>query len=558
VSLADEETTSARVDMNEASTEGAGSASPQTPAADAGGPPPIDAERLAVALDVIDLAFERSELELAGRRVASHREAYGRYRAALIPDSLPPAIRFDPWLPGIGRRPRRSGVRELTLPEATRPADLEELAFATIPQLAALIRSRQVSCVELAQLSIERLRRLDAALHCVITLTEQRAITMAQGLDEELAAGRWRGPLHGIPWGAKDLLAVRGHPTTWGTPPFADQVIDEDATVVRRLDAAGAVLIAKLSLGELAWGDVWTGGRTNNPWDPNEGSSGSSAGSAAAVAAGGVPFAIGSETLGSILSPSRICGVTGLRPTFGRVSRHGAMALAWTMDKLGPIARSAEDTALVLVAIAGADGLDETARDVPFELPAPVDPKGWRVGVVEAAFDHEPETRPALDSLRSMGAELVPVTLPKALVDDFWLILEAEAATSFDELTRDGRIRSMVRQEDEAWPNVFRAGRLIPAVEYLRANRIRRRLMIELDDLLQDLDLLVHPTDEDSTLSLENLTGHPAIALPWGTRPNGAPNSIAFAGHLDREDDLVAFAMAWQARTDDHRHHPDL
>jgi Asp-tRNA(Asn)/Glu-tRNA(Gln) amidotransferase A subunit family amidase len=493
-----------------------------------------------------------------GRRAAVHREAYARYRGVAVPADLPPALRFEPRIPGVVGRPRRVAPGTVTLPEASRPESLDDLLFASIGELAALIRSGQVSCVELATLALERLRQVDPILHCVVTFTEERALAQARILDDELAAGHWRGALHGIPWGAKDLLAVRGYPTTWGTPVFAEQLVDLDATVVQRLDAAGAVLVAKLSLGELAWGDVWTGGRTNNPWDPSEGSSGSSAGSAAAVAAAGVPFAIGSETLGSILSPSRICGVTGFRPTFGRVSRHGAMALSWSMDKLGPMCRSASDAALVLAAIAGPDGRDDSVTGPPFEVPAEAALDGWRIGVVEAAFEKEPGLLAAVEELRSFGCELVPIALPPALVDDFWIILEAEAATAFDDLTRDGGVGRMVRQEDEAWPNVFRAARLIPAVEYLRANRIRRGLMLELDARIRDVDLLVHPPEDDSSLSLENLTGHPAIALPWGRRANGAPDSIALAGHLDRDGDVLAFATAWQSRTDHHRRHPSL
>ncbi len=522
------------------------------------GPEPIAPDRLRTALDVVDLEFADDELALMGRRVAAHRVGYGRYRAVPVPWDLAPALRFEPRIPGVVGRPGRVGAGQVSLPEAKRPESLDELAFASIPELASLVRSRAVSCVELATLALERLRRLDPLLHCVVTLTPERALTQAQGLDAELAAGRWRGPLHGIPWGAKDLLAVRGYPTTWGTPPFADQVLDADAAVVERLDAAGAVLVAKLSLGELAWGDVWTGGRTNNPWDLSEGSSGSSAGSAAAVAAGGVPFAIGSETLGSIMSPSQVCGVTGLRPTFGRVSRRGAMPLAWSMDKLGPLCRSAQDAAIVFEAVVGPDVRDETIVAAPFAFPARVDPRGWRIGVVEAAFAKHDQLRPALDELRSFGCELVPVSLPTALVDDVWVILDAEAATSFDDLTRDGRVRQMVRQEDEAWPNVFRAARLIPAVEYLRANRVRRGLMLELDRTMRDLDLLVHPSDEDATMTVENLAGHPAIALPWGSRANGAPDGIALAAHLDREQDLLGFAIAWQSRTDHHARHPTI
>jgi Asp-tRNA(Asn)/Glu-tRNA(Gln) amidotransferase A subunit family amidase len=516
----------------------------------------MERDDVRAALDVEALTFDDEAVELMRRRVAAHRETYERLRAIPVAGPLPPALTFDPWIPGVqGRRPR-TGAGTLELPVAARSGTLDDLAFASLPELAALVRSRQVSCVELASLALDRLRAVDPVLRCVVTFTEERAIAQARTLDAELARGHWRGPLHGIPWGAKDLLTVEGYETTWGTPPLRGQRLMGDATVVRRLDDAGAILVAKLSLGELAWGDVWTGGKTMNPWDPGEGSSGSSAGSAAAVAAGAVPFAIGSETLGSITSPARICGITGLRPTFGRVPRTGAMALAWTMDKLGPMARSAEDCAIVFETIAGSDGLDETVRDRPASFPERVEPAGWRIGVVEAAFEHEPHLRGALDELRGLGCELLPVELPPVVLDDLWLIGEAEAAAAFDELTRDGRLGEMVRQEDESWPNVLRAARLIPAVEYLRANRIRRALMLETDVRLRDVDLIVHPTDDDGTLALENLTGHPAVAVPWGTRPNGAPDSVTLAGHLDNETDLLAFAIAWQTATGIHLRRP--
>ncbi len=520
-------------------------------------PAPVDPAALGAALGVIGLSFGEDELALMGRRAATHRETYAQLREIAVPDDRAPALRFDPWITGVTGRPARVPAGRVTLPDQpARPTPPGDLAYASIPELASLIRARAVSCVEVARHAIDRLRLVDPVLRCVVTLTEARAMAQAQALDEELAGGRWRGPLHGIPWGAKDLLAVAGYPTTWGTPPFAAQRIDEDATVVRRLDGAGAVLVAKLSMGELAWGDVWSGGRTVNPWDPSEGSSGSSAGSAAAVAAGAVPFAIGSETLGSITSPSRICGITGLRPTFGRVSRHGAMALAWSMDKLGPMARSAEDCAIVFEAIAGADGLDETVRDGEARFPAATDPAGWRIGIVEAAFDHEPHLRGAIDELASFGCEGIPIELPPVPRDDLWLIGEAESAAAFDDFLRAGFAAGMVRQEDEAWPNFLRASRLIPAVEYIRANRIRRGLMLAADEALRPVDLVLHPTEDDATLALENLTGHPAIALPWGSRPNGAPDSVTLAGHLDRDTDLAAFAIAWQARTRHHRGRP--
>jgi Asp-tRNA(Asn)/Glu-tRNA(Gln) amidotransferase A subunit family amidase len=523
---------------------------------------PIPADELRAALKVIGLEFSDDELELMGRRAAIQRHAYERSREAQVPWDLAPSLRFDPRIRGVARRPSRVQPGRPAIPEPApaRPPDLDALAYASIAELAALIRSRSVSCLELAQASLDRLRRLDPALVCVVTYLDERALRQAAQLDRELDEGRWRGPLHGIPWGAKDLLSVRGAPTTWGSPPFADQFIDEDATVVERLDAAGAVLVAKLSLGELAMDDVWTGGRTRNPWDPSEGSSGSSAGSAAATAAGAVAFAIGSETLGSIISPCAVCGCTGLRPSFGRVSRHGAMPLAWSMDKLGPICRSAADAAIIFEAIVGPDGHDETVAHVPFAYPAALDVSAWRVGVDERAFDRHPELRPGLQELIGLGARTVAIELPETPVSHWLPILEAEAASAFDDLTRDGRVRSMVRQDADAWPTAFRAARLIPAVEWLRLDRRRRALMLETAAVLDeaDVDLVVHPTRDDLLVTLENLVGYPAVALPWGRRANGAPDSLTIMGRLDGEADLLAFAMAWQERTEHHRRHPAL
>jgi Asp-tRNA(Asn)/Glu-tRNA(Gln) amidotransferase A subunit family amidase len=534
-------------------------------------PEPIEPDQLRSALDAIGLAFDDAHLEQMGRKAAAQRATLERLRGATIGADLAPAFQFDPWIDGVVGRPPRmtpSGAPP-SPPEVERPDDLDDLAFASIPEQSALIRERRVSCVELATLAMDRLRRVDPILRCVVTLTAERALAQAAALDDELAAGQWRGPLHGIPWGAKDLLAVAGHPTTWGTPPFAGQRFDRDAAVVRRLDAAGAVLVAKLSLGELAWGDVWTGGRTVNPWDPAEGSSGSSAGSAAAVAAGAVPFAIGSETLGSITSPARICGVTGLRPTFGRVSRDGAMPLSWTMDKLGPMARSAEDCALVFEAIRGRDPRDPATVDAPFPYRPDLDVTKLRVGYLARAFEEDYRNREAdretLDRLRSLGVALRPLDLPADLpVDAILTMLSVEAATAFDALTRTGGIDGMVRQTKDAWPHVFRAARFVPAVEYLQASRARTLLARRTAEALQDVDVFVAPSYGGNVLGLTNLTGHPCVCVPNAFHPvegqahRRSPGSITFVGGLYQDAEALALAAAYQQATDFHRRRPPL
>jgi len=375
-----------------------------------------------------------------------------------------------------------------------------------------------------------------------------------------------------VPWGAKDLLAVRGYPTTWGAAPFQDQVIDRDATVVSRLDEAGAVLVAKLSLGALAWGDVWFGGTTRNPWNLEQGSSGSSAGPAAATAAGLVGFSIGSETWGSIVSPSTRCGVTGLRPTFGAVSRHGAMTLSWSMDKLGPMCRSVEDCALVFNAIRGADGLDPTAVDRPFPWHPGIDPRRLRVGFVQSLFetvpkdDENPERAreehaldlEALEVLRSIGIRPAPVALPDLPVSALSFILSAEAAAAFDELTRSGRDDELVRQIEEAWPNEFRIARTIPAVEYLQANRVRTLLMRDMARIFDEVDVYVSPSFGGDNLLLTNLTGHPAVVVPNGFPSDGSPASLTFTGRLHGEAEVLAVAMAYQEATGHHLPRPPI
>jgi Asp-tRNA(Asn)/Glu-tRNA(Gln) amidotransferase A subunit family amidase len=527
-----------------------------SPKADA---PRLSTEMIANAGRVIGLDFTSSELALMQTGVLENLAAFERLQRIPIDNAVAPALVFSPLLPGMQVRPSRIAPAEIALPEATRPADLEELAYADIPTLASLIRSRAVTSTELVQMYLARLKRLDSQLLCVVHLTEARALAQAQQRDREIAEGRWRGMLHGIPWGAKDLLAVRGTPTTWGSKIYEKRTIDLDATVVERLDEAGAVLIAKLSLGEIAYGDLWYRGRTRNPWKTSEGSSGSSAGAAAATAAGCVAFAIGSETLGSIVSPSAACGASGLRPTFGRVSRHGAMALSWSMDKLGPLCRSAHDAAIVLAAIHGPDGRDGSVHAFPYDVPPDVDVRGWKVGYVKAAFDQSPSDAHVLKELETLGVELVPIELPRTFSpSDLLTILTSEAAAAFDEFTRSGADDQMVWQAEEAWPNTFRATRLVPAVEYIRANRLRTQLMQSMATVMQSVDLYVHPSLGGQSLTITNLTGHPTVALPSGFREDGTPMSISFTGQLFQEGELLALAQAWQRATGYHLRHPRL
>ncbi len=540
--------------------------------------PKVTKKMIAQASWVSGVEFTPEERELMLDGVNSLVESYATNREVALDNSVAPAIHFAP-ISGPGdaapKPARLTDGAPIQLPE-----DDEDLAFAPVSRLAGLLRGGRVSSVELTELYLDRLERYDPQLECVITLTRELALEQAEKADREIAAGRWRGPLHGIPWGAKDLLSVPGYPTTWGAAPYIDQTIDETATVVRRLEEAGAVLVAKLTLGALAWGDVWYGGTTKNPWNLEQGSSGSSAGSASATAAGLVGFAIGTETWGSIVSPCTRCGVTGLRPTFGRVSRHGAMALSWTMDKIGPIARSVEDCALVFDAIQGADGLDPTAIDGPLHWPFGRDLQTLKVGYVAELFDEDRTAemsdeaseeakararewqafdQETLAVLRSLGVELVPITLPDSYpLRSLGFILTAEAACAFDELTRSGRDDQLVRQIENAWPNVFRQGQTIPAVEYLRANRIRTLVMREMEEKLAGVDAYVTPSYGGDHLLLTNLTGHPCVVLPNGFASDGTATSITFMGKLHGESEALALAHAYQQATDFHLRRPPL
>jgi len=528
---------------------------------------------IAAAEEMAGLKFDEAERTMMldglkqqeGRIEALHKIA--------ISNSISPALVFNPVPAGkkIPNGPRRAMVRSHA--RVSLPSDPNALAFLTVNQLSDLMRRRKITATQLTDLYIDRLKRYDPVLHCVITLTEDRAREQAKKADAEIAAGHYRGPLHGIPWGAKDLLAVKGYKTTWGAGPYKEQVIDEDATVVQRLDAAGAILVAKLSLGELAQGDIWYGARTRNPWKVETGSSGSSAGPASATAAGLVGFAIGSETLGSISSPSTVCGTTGLRPTYGRVPKTGAMALSWSMDKLGPICRSAEDCALVLDAIHGPDDKDNMAIPASFHWDATVSPKHLRIGYVKSAFDlpmmdpkDEKRTQHgskvfddrALEVLKGMGVNLIPVELPDVPYDPMRIILTAEAAAAFDDLTRSNRDGELVQQTKFDWANTFRTSRFIPAVDYINANRLRTTAIAAWDELMKTVDVIVTPTSAAnlSQLVATNLTGHPAVILPNGFRADGTPVSLTFLGGLFEEAKLLAVANAYQHATGFHLVHP--
>ncbi len=533
------------------------------------GAPPADAPRrdlsaadLRCAETVQGLDFSDADRALMLDDVSERLEALAEIRAAEPPNGVPPALVLDLALGGR-ERPGPGPGAQVPMPTLTaRPAADRDLAFASIPELGALLRSGAVTSLALTELFLGRLRQFDPTLQAVVTLVTDRALDTARARDRELAAGVDRGPLHGIPYGAKDLLAATGGPTTWGAEPYRDQVIDQDAVVIRRLEAAGAVLVAKLTLGALAWGDVWFGGTTKNPWNPDQGASGSSAGPGSAVAAGLVPFAIGSETLGSIVSPSTRNGVTGLRPTFGRVPTDGAMALSWSMDKLGPMARSAVDAALVFDAIRG----PETGEDAafPFRPDSPL--SDLRVGVVTPDGDDDgaQADRDTLAVLARLGVSTVEVAWPDDLpVGALRLILEAEAAAAFDGLTRSRGTDRLVRQEANAWPNVFRGARFIPAVEYINANRIRTQLMRAMTALMDQVDVLVTPSFNQGLL-ITNLTGHPAVAIPNALMPvegfpdRRSPHSITFVAPLWGEHHALRLAHAVQEATDTHRQRPPV
>ena len=538
--------------------------------------PRITKEMMRQAEKLIGIELTDAQEAMALGGVNRNLDAYETNRKIDIPLDTEPAIAFHPARAKKELYAPKTKFRfgKVELPQFK---TVEDLAFATVPQLAELIRTRRITSTDLTKMYLARLKKYGTKLISVVTLTEDLALKQAAAADAEIKRGKYRGPLHGIPWGAKDLFATKGIKTTWGAEPYRDQMIDYDSTVVERLNDAGAVLIAKLSMGALAQGARWFAGVTRNPWQPDEaqtGSSGSSAGPAAATAAGLVGFSIGTETLGSIVSPSSRCGVTGLRPTYGRVSRHGAMGLSWTMDKIGPMCRGVEDCAAALHAIYGPDGKDITVGDAPFNWNPDTNISMLRIGYLKTEFDG-PATPPrneeqraqaeqrrqlykdALAVLEKAGAKLTPIELPKFSAGSLRFILSAEAAAAFDDITRDGRVNQLSGQSPSDWPNTFRTSRFIPAVEYLRAQRARTLLMREMEKLMSQWDVFVSPAPGSSSLLVTNLTGHPAVVLPCGF-VNDLPVAIMFTGGVYDEVSPLQVALAFERATKWHGMHPKM
>jgi Asp-tRNA(Asn)/Glu-tRNA(Gln) amidotransferase A subunit family amidase len=540
----------------------------------------IAAEKLA------GVEFSDAQRQMLLEGVNQNHDRYVSLREIPLDNSVPSALRFSPVLPGMTFDTKARPMKLSRPPVVKRPANLEDVAFWPVTHLAQLIRTKQVSSVELTTMYIARLKRYHPTLNFVVTMTDDLALKQARAADAEIAAGKYRGPLHGIAWGCKDLIARKGYKTTWGAAPYKDQVLDYDATVMERLDAAGAVLVAKLVSGELASGDMWFGGQTKNPWNPEEGSSGSSAGPASATSAGCVGFSVGTETTGSIVGPSTRCSVYGLRPTYGRISRHGAMTLCWSLDKIGALCRSVEDLAIVLNVLHGPDGRDLTVTDVPFNWDAGFDIRKLRVGYLKAAFD---EARPvqeekdndaaALEKLRSMGVKLVPIDYPDLPIADITYISDTEAAAMFDELTRSHKDDLLARQEKSGDANFYRTLRFVPAVEFLKATRLRTLMMEAMAKIMADLDVYVAPitaarpptgTPAPPTRSvgsrsliglnttLTNMTGHPGVVVRNGVNAKGQPTSFSFIGNIYGEAKMLRLAHAYQMATNWHELHPNL
>lgn len=507
------------------------------------------------ASEIFGLSFTPAEKDSMLGSLENQRSRYEALREVKLDNSVAPALVFNPlptgFQPDQTQRPLDWGfATEVSLPEKE-----SDIAYMPVHELAVLIKSKKISSERLTKIYLNRIKTYSDTLQCLISLLENSALEKARAMDAELAAGKYRGPLHGIPYGIKDLLAVKDTKTTWGAMPYKDQEIDMTATVVNKLDDAGGVLVGKFTLGALAMGDVWYGGVTKNPWNLKQGSSGSSAGSASAVSAGLVPFAIGTETLGSIVSPSTRNGVTGLRPTYGRVSKNGAMALSWSMDKIGPISRSALDDGIVLSIINGEDAMDASTIKAAFNFSSKTDVKKLKVGYFNAFFEGNglgsQNNTDVLDLLRNQGFELHPVELktsvnPRAIQ----IMLSVEAAAAFDELTRNGWDDQLVAQHKNAWPNSFRSARFIPAVEYVQAARQRTILIQEMHEIMKDYDIIVTPSFAGTQLPITNLTGHPALCLPNGFNEQGAPTSITLLANLFEEEKLVMLGDLIQKNSD--------
>ncbi|HRP17244.1 MAG: amidase [Chitinophagaceae bacterium] len=523
----------------------------------------IDTQDIHAASKIISMDFTTSEADSMLGTLQSRARVYHKMHQYNLANATPLTLTFSPLLPDMKQDNRQRDVK-FHLPTTQMPANRSELAFYSIPQLASLIKSRKISSVALTKFFINRLKKFGDTLHCVISITEDIAMKEAAEADKEIAAGKYRGLLHGIPYGLKDLFAVKGTKTTWGAAPYKDQILDADSYVYTKLREAGAVLVAKLSTGALAMGDYWYGGRTRNPWNLQTGSSGSSAGPASATVAGLVPFAIGTETYGSIISPSVVCGATGLRPTFGAISRSGAMTLSWSLDKAGPLCRSAEDAAVVFYYLHGTDGLDASAIQMPFNYKEQIDLSKLRIGYAVNYFPKKDTTGneyKVLEVLRSKGAHLIPMNFPDSgiyNIDMIGLVIGSEASAAFDAFTRTGLDDLMTNQGKGEWPNYFRASRFIPAAEYVNVNRHRYILMQKVNAVLRDYDVIICPSWGGNQLAITNLTGHPAVALPNGFNKAGMPTSITFVGNLYDEATLLAVAKAYQDATEWNKKHPEM
>lgn len=535
------------------------SVSAQTP------PTPAKTADMAAAARVFDLQFSQQELDSMYDGVQENLANYRLMHKQKLANSVPMSLWQSPLLPGMTLNQGKDKIR-WKLPATKLPENRNELAFMSIAELAYLVKNKKISSVDLTGFFINRIKKYGDTLQCVISITEDLAMAQAKKADEEIAAGNYRGPLHGIPYGLKDLFAVRGTKTTWGAAPYKEQVIDEDAYVYQRLQEAGAVLVAKFTLGALAMGDYWYGGRTRNPWNTATGSSGSSAGSASATAAGLIPFAIGTETWGSIISPASTCGLSGLRPTFGSISRSGGMTLSWSLDKIGPICRSASDAAIVFAFIHGTDGADASAVNARFDYQQSADARQLRIGYAKNYFDRIKDTSRSewkvLRSFQDAGYTLIPVDFPDSAAYPFNImdvVISAEAAAAFDEFTRNNVDDEMTRQGKYDWPNSFRVSRLMTAVEYINANRHRYLLMKKVNDVMNTIDVLICPTRGSGNQSaITNLTGHPAICVPTGfDNRQRLPTSITFLGRLYEEGKLLTVAETYQQLTDWHQQHPE-
>jgi Asp-tRNA(Asn)/Glu-tRNA(Gln) amidotransferase A subunit family amidase len=521
----------------------------------------VSIQQIAGAEKMFDLHFTSTKRDSLQSGLLDKLHTYQWMHLSELPNDLPSPLGFDPVLPGT-RVPSKQVPIQWAIPaDVVLPTNKNSLAFYSLMQLASLIHYKKISSVDLTRFFLDRLKKYGSTLHCVIELTENLAMKQAAEADSDLARGIYRSPLQGIPYGIKDLFAVKGTHTTWGTPPYKDQIIDRTAFVADQLRRAGAVLVAKLSLGELAMDDVWFGGLTRNPWNLSKGSGGSSAGSASATAAGLVPFAIGTETYGSIVDPSARCGATGLRPTFGSVARTGAMALAWSSDKIGPICRSAEDAALVFAYIHGTDGVDASARNVAFNYTGKLDIRKLRIAYARNYIDSLPAGSPeknTLAALRKMGAKVTPVDFPDSLHGDalLSLIIFAESAAAFDPLTRSNRDDQMVQQNNDRWPNTFRIGQMIPAVAYINACRMRYAIMEHMQHFFGAFDIVIAPPETGDQLAITNLSGNPSVTLPNGFMADGMPSSISFIANLFDEARLLAFAKAYQEATGFNTLHP--